>query len=295
MDVLSFQGKPGDFRLVEVAKKGEVYARLIYAPEEKKSEPRIGRRGDRAEIEFLPVASRGGRLRYAAILGRTGRYQLQLLAATAASYNLSARDPSVPIALGKEIDSNLPVGGAAFYSFQASPGQLFHANLASQKFVPLLRLYDSHGRLVSASGTDADELEGRITHMVVNEGVYRLQVSSLGDGGGGDYRQTLSQTKLQELPIGGRAKGALQPGATDFWTFVGKQGQTIFLNVRSAAFKPVVNLRSPDGVRLVADNHGNAATGSLFALRLPKSGRYTVWISSARGAGDYTMRLIDGD
>ena len=184
-DVLSFQGKPGDFRLLEVEKKGEILARLVYAPLDKKSEERIARRGDRPEIALLPVASRGGHLRFAAVLGREGRYQLQMIAETPASYKLSLRDPSVPIEWGKEVEGNLPVGGAAFYSFKASPGQLFQANLASQKFVPVLRLYDLHGDLVGSGGDDPDALGGSLTHMVVNEGVYRLQVSSLGDGGGG--------------------------------------------------------------------------------------------------------------
>ncbi|MSU78794.1 MAG: hypothetical protein EXS16_11960 [Gemmataceae bacterium] len=295
MDVLSFQGKPGDFRLFEIEKKGVVSTRLIFAPEDKSSEPRIERRGARVEIAFLPVASRGGYLRYAAILGRSGQFQFQLLASTTASYTLNARDPSVSIDVSKAIDGDLPVGGAAFYSFKAAPGQLVHANLASQKFVPLLRLYDARGKLVSASGGDGDELQGRFTHMIVSEGLYRLQVSSLGDGGGGGYQQSLKDIKLKDIAVGGRDKGSLSPGATDFWSFTGKQGQTVILNVRSAAFEPIVSLHSPDGVRLVAGNQGNPATGSLVAIMLPKTGRYTVWVSSSRGAGDYTMRLIDGD
>lgn len=295
LDVWSFQGKPGDFRLLEVEKKGDVVSRLVYAPVEKKGDQQIAGPGDRPEIEFLPVASRGGRLRFAAILGRAGRYQLQLLAQTAASYKLIARDPSVPIESGREVKGSLPVGGAAFYSFKAAPGQLVQASLAAQTFVPALRLYDMYGSLVGSSGDDADGLEGRITHMVVQEGLYRLQVSSLGDGGGGDFRLALKETKLKELQVGGRGQGAVQPGATDFWTFAGKEGQTVFLNVRSSAFEPAVSLRSPDGVRLAADNKGSPATGSLLALKLPRTGRYTVWIASPRGAGDYTVRLIDGD
>src|SRR5262249_8509790 len=161
----------------------------------------------------------------------------------------------------------------------------------SQKFVPVLRLYDGHGSLVGSSGDDGDALEGRITHMVVKEGLYRLQVTSLGDGGGGDFRLALKETKLKELQVGGRGQGAVQPGALDFWAFPGKEGKTVFLSVRSAAFEPTVSLRSPDGVLLAADNKGSAATGSLFALTLPRTGRYTVWISSRRGAGDYTVRL----
>lgn len=295
MDVLSFAGKPGDFRVLEVEKKGDMHARLIYAPEEKKTESRFKRPGGRREIEFLPVASHGGRLRFAAILGRAGRYQLQLLAESAASYKLSAKDPSVPIELGKGVDGNLPVGGAAFYSFKATPGQLLHANLGSTRFVPLLRLYDARGQLVGSNGSNGDALEGRITHMAVNAGLYRLQVSSVGDGGGGEFRQSLTETKLKKLEVGGRGKGTMQPGATDFWAFAGKSGQTIFLNVRSDAFDPAVSVRSPDGVHLAADNKGNAAVGSLIPMTLPKTGRYTVWISSQRGAGTYAVRLIDGD
>jgi hypothetical protein len=295
MDVWSFTGKPGDFRLLEMDKKGELASRLIFAPEAKKSETRIPGAGEMPEIQFLPVASRGSRQRYAAILGRAGRYQLQVLATTPATYQLAALDPSVPLAMGKEVGGSLPVGGAAFYRFDAAPGQLFHANLASKQFVPLLRLYDSQGKLVGASGADGDELEGRITHMVVSKGVYRLQVSSQGDGGGGDFAQSLDVVKRKELKIDNRAKGTLPPGGTDFWTFTGKQGQTVFLSVRSASLEPSVSVRSPDGVRLVADNQGAPGAGSLFALRLPKTGSYTVWIASARGAGDYALRLIDGD
>ncbi|MCI0455695.1 MAG: hypothetical protein L0Z62_01780 [Gemmataceae bacterium] len=295
LDVISFQGKPGDFRLLEVEKKGEVLSRLVYAPPDTKGEQRLARPGDRPAITLLPVASRGGRLRFAALLGRAGRYQLQLLAQTPALYKLTASDPSVSIPPGPEVKGSLPVGGAAFYSFKATPGQLFQASLASQKFVPVLRLYDMHGGLVGQSGDDADALEGRITHMVVKEGLYRLQVSSLGDGGGGDFRLALTETKLKELKVGGRGTGTVQPGAMDFWAFAGKEGQTVFLNVRSSTIEPTVSLRSPDGVLLAADNRGNPATGSLFALTLPRTDRYTIWISSRRGAGEYTVRLIDGD
>jgi hypothetical protein len=297
MDVWHLQGKPGDFRLLEVEKKGELHARLIYAPVDRKSEKRLGAggEGDRPEIAFLPVASRGGRLRFAAILGREGRYQLQLLAETTVAYKLTGRDPSVALTWDKDVAGILPVGGAVFYSFQAKPGQLFQTNLGSQKFVPVLRVYDSQGTLVGQSGDDGDSLEARITHMVVNEGTYRLQVSSLGDGGGGDFKQALVETKLKDLQLGGRGQGTVQPGATEFWAFTGKEGQTVFLNVRSAAFEPTVSVRSPDGVVLAADNKGSAATGSLVALKLPKTGRYTVGVSSLRGAGDYTVRLIDGD
>jgi hypothetical protein len=103
------------------------------------------------------------------------------------------------------------------------PGQLLQASLTSQKFVPLLRLYDAHGTLVSTSGDDADALVGRVTHMVVSGGTFRLQVSSIGDGGGGEFRQAIQEATVAELKVGERGRGTLQPGATDFRVFEGKE------------------------------------------------------------------------
>jgi hypothetical protein len=295
LDVWSFQGKPEDFRLVEIEKKGAIVSRLIYAPLDKQEEQPLKARESRAEIASLPAASRGNSVRYASILARDGRYQLQILALSACSYKLTSRDPSIALQASKEAPGQLPVGSTAFYSFKAAPGQLFNANLASEEFVPELRLYDKDGVLLGQSTANDDALAGRITRMIEKEGLYRLQVSSLGDGGGGKFRLELKESKLKDLPMGGRGQGTVQPGAMDFWTFAGKEGQTIFVNVRSSAFEPSVSIRSADGVSLAADSNAGAETGSLIALKLPKTGQYSVWISSKRGAGEYVVRLIDAD
>ncbi len=296
MDVWSFEGKPGEFRLLEVESKGQLASRLIYSPREKKKEIHpLARAQTRPEIQIMPVASKGGRLRFAATLGRQGRYQLQLLAETSVSYNLKIEDPTVPIKPAQELKGSLTVGGAAFYSFRALPGQLLVANLASKGFDPLLRLYNSRGDLVEQNDDGDGGLGSRIAHMVVKEGLFRLQVSSLGDGGGGDFTLALREQKLNELRVGGRGKGLLQLNSTDFWSFAGEEGKTVLLSVRSAVCDPSVSLHSPAGVHLANDDNSGVGTDSLLAVRLPKTGRYTVWISSGRGAGDYSLRLIDGD
>ena len=153
------------------------------------------------------------------------------------------------------------MGGSAFYSFKASPGQLLQASLGSQKFVPLLRCMTSAGTWWGR--TTAAPTTGRAAsrHMVVQEGLYRLQVSSLGDGGGGDFRLALRETKLKELEIGGRGQGTLQPNGTDFWAFSGKEGKTVLFSVRSPVCDPAVSLHSPDGVRSGERRQGRRRDG----------------------------------
>ena len=68
----------------------------------------------------------------------------------------------------------------------------------------------------------------------------------------------------------------------------------MLLSVRSSTCNPTVRLYSPEGVRLASDDDGGVGTYSLLAIELPKTGRYTIKVSSTRGTGEYTLRLIDG-
>jgi hypothetical protein len=242
-----------------------------------------------------PVWFRLVRVRFSAILGRQGRYQLQLVAESDASYSLEASDPTLPIATGQDLAGTLPVGGSAFYSFHAAPAQLFSARLRSDQFDPTLSLYNDRGDLI-AENDDGDGSAGSlITHMIVGKGTYRLHVASLGYGGGSDYKLSLRERKLGELEIDGRATGRLGLNSTDFWTFEETENQTVLLSVRSPVCNPTVSLYSPEGVRLADDDDSGVGTDSLLAVKLLKTGRYTIWISAERGAGEYTLRLIDGD
>jgi hypothetical protein len=295
MDVWNVEGNPGDFRLITVQQQGQVDARLLYAARERTDVERIASPSELPEITFLPVASKGSYLRFAAVLGRQGRYRLQLAAESTVSYRLDMRDPTLPIAAGQNLTGTLPVGGSGFYRFRAAAGQLVSASLRSDEFDPTLRLYSDRGELIAKNDDGAGGLGSLITHMVVREGAYLLHAASLGDGGGGKYELELRDRKLDELRIDGRGTGTIELGATDFWAFTGTENQTVLLSVRSSVCNPAVSLYSPEGVQLASDDDGGVGTDSLLAARLPKTGRYTIWVRSERGAGDYTLRLIDGE
>jgi len=123
------------------------------------------------------------------------------------SYKLNLGGPSVPLPPGRDVEGSLPVGGTAIYTFKATPGQLMQAGLTSAAFVPVLHLYDDLGVFIDRNDEASDSLASRVTHMVVSEGLYRLQVSSAGDGGGGSFRQLLKKAAVNELKIGERGKG----------------------------------------------------------------------------------------
>jgi len=204
-------------------------------------------------------------------------------------------DPSHAIEVGKTPQVALPVGGTAFFDLQAAPGRLLEARVASVAFDPILRLYDDRGALLEENDDGGGQLGSRISRLILSKGRYRFQVASVGNGGGGAFTLSLREQALKEIAVGGRGKGSLEPRGADFWTFAGKEGQTVLVSVRSTACDPAVVVFGPDGVGLAKDDNGGLGTDSLLALRLPSPGRYTIRVDSQRRAGDYTLRIIDGE
>ena len=295
MAVFDIAGKAGDFRVIEIERHGDLAARLIHAPVDEDKQPRLVSAGQRPALQHLRAANKGRFQRFAVLLGRDDRFQLQLVATGAASYTLSLSDPTALLEVGKASDKSLPVGAAAFYRFQGTPGQLVIARLTSDQFDPLLRLYDEQGELVAENDDGDGGLGSRLSYIVMKEQTFQLHVASLGDGGGGDYELSLAERKAKPLALGKASKAKMEDGGTDHWSLDGKAGASVFFSVRSAEFDTHVSVRGPDGVLLGQDDNGGVNTDSLLALKLPKDGRYTIWVSPRRGAGEYTIRPIAGE
>jgi hypothetical protein len=294
MHIFTFQGREGEFRLVEIKREGDIVGRLIHAPVDRENRLRISSPG-RPAIQDLRTVDKGQLQQFAVMLGRDDRYQVQLISPREGSYLVTMSEPTIPINVDDRSARTLAVGGASYYRFKGTPGQLVIARLTSAQFDPFLQLYDSHGQLVADNDDGDGGIGSRIAYVVMKEQVFHLHVTSLGNGGGGDFELALSEKKPNPLVLGESSQGTLEAGATDHWSFDGKQGQTVFFNVRSTHFDPYVTVQDPDGVILGQDDNGGVDTDSLLALRLPRDGRYTVWVRSQRGQGAYLIRPVNGD
>jgi len=296
MDVWSFSGEPGQFRVAEVDGGRLLASRLVPAA-------KLDSKGERAilarhqpPLRLLRVWSKGHRACYAAILGRKDRYQLQLLSRglEPVTYTLKVSDPSVPIDFGKPKAASLAVGGADFYRLEAKAGQFIVAELTSTSFDPFLRLFRADGEELVSNDDGGQHLNSRIDLLIPESGTYRLQVASVGDGGGGAYQLQLVQREIPEITVGARKTAKLGPGGRDLWRFTGRRGQSVFVSVRSSRLDAVVEVLGPSGASLGSDDDGGVGSDPLMAVELPEDGSYTVLVTSKAGEGEYQLRLIDG-
>ena len=295
LNIWEIQAQPGQFRYITVTRSFDLESQLIYAPLEAKTDRQLDQESNYQEIQLFPVSSKGDVSRYVVMFGRQGRYQLQTYSHQKAKVNVAMIDPTIAIDRGASPEDQISIGGTHFYGFDAKAGDLLESRLTSRQFDCWLRLYDERGQLVSQNDDSRDTKNSEITTMITRNGKYRWQVSSLGDGGGGDYKLAFNEIELKHLKVGDAKSCSRDSNTTDYWSLDGESGKSLFINVTSTDFDPIVAVYGPNGRRLQIDDSSGVQRDSLIAVKLPSSGRYTVWVWSNRNGGNYKIRILDAD
>jgi len=117
-----------------------------------------------------------------------------------------------------------------------------------------------------------------------------------------------SQRPPQAIALNGPpVNGALERGDDvlsadrsffDVYTFEGRRGQQVAIDMVSPEFDTYLILLAPDGSELAQDDDGSGSTNARIVLTLPLDGTYTVVANSYRGGetGRYALRAstLDG-
>jgi len=169
-------------------------------------------------------------------------------------------------------------------------GQHLTANLTSSAFDTYLIV-----RKPSGGTTDNDDYEGSTSRSRVEvdadeSGQWAILVTSYEAGETGAYELTTSmggQTTVSSSDAryesGTLASGdqTLESGEyVDVYTFDGRAGEQVVLDLRSSDFDPYIFVRFPGGDQEDNDDHEGDATRSLLSLALPEDGQYRVTVTS---------------
>jgi hypothetical protein len=191
-----------------------------------------------------------------------------------------------------------------FVNVQA--GQHLTANLTSSAFDTYLIV-----RKPSGGTTDNDDYEGSTSRSRVDvdadeSGEWAILVTSYETGETGAYELTTS-IGGQTVASGSGARyesGTLASGDqtltsgeyVDVYTFDGRAGEQVVLDLRSTDFDPYIFVRFPEGGQEDNDDHEGDATRSLLSLTLQNDGQYRVSITSYQPGetGAYTLRIEQG-
>ena len=191
-------------------------------------------------------------------------------------------------------DLNVDVPGAdgvdtEVWTFDGTAGQYVYVGAAMDGYAPIVSLRSPIG------GEEISiDYGGRLMAALPRSGEYRIHVESYESG---SYEIEVTTVDVAgALTPGASSRGFLDSGSPgEIWTFEGRAGQLIGVDVRSDSFDTIATLRSPNGEELEYDDDGGSGTNSRLAAFLSDSGRYLVEVRSLGGGrgGGYSVALTD--
>lgn len=193
------------------------------------------------------------------------------------------------------------------YTFEGRAGQRMVFDLRATGFDPYLMVIAP-----SEDQKENDDFEGSSSHsrleLTLEEtGTYKVVVTSYKkdetgsyelriEGGGAGVAAAPAAAGGPRIESGRLAAGdaTLSSGEyADQYTFDGRRGQRVTVDLRSNEFDPYLIVRPPQGDQTDNDDHEGDAHRSLVSLELPMDGTYRVIVTSYKSGetGAYDLRI----
>jgi hypothetical protein len=186
--------------------------------------------------------------------------------------------------------------------------------MSSDDFDTYLDLYtgEGDGRYVVDSDDDGagEGTDSRLSHTLVEDGLYTIEARGFSADGRGDYELTLTEAAPEPEPTplayGRTIQGEINDGdprdddnrGFDAFRISGREGNRIQLIMRSGDFDTFLQIGSPDGdfYALASDDDGlGEGTDSRLNYILPSTGDFIVRAGPLFSDADglYSLELID--
>ncbi len=258
--------------------------------------------------------------------GMSGAYTMRVVEGRTAG---AAAPPPPPAAAGASLVAGRTVNGALAasdrrsqggqfvdtYTFQGRAGQRVVIDMASGGFDTVVNLVSPSGAREQHDDIGNGNTNSRLETILATDGVYRIEATSFQPQTSGAYTLVLNTQSGATQPTRpvNRPQGGSQPGSValdvtgrlergdetlddgqflDAWTFQGRAGQTVTIDVTSSDFDTQVVVVAPSGDGDMNDD-GPDGTNSQLVYRLPETGEYAVGVTSysAGEVGAYRLRV----
>jgi hypothetical protein len=227
----------------------------------------------------------------------------------------------IPLQIGGTYNGNLAAGVPDRFSFQGTPGQPVTITMDGVGFDTYLEVFERNGGVLAAND---DRGDGSLNSQIVGfnppyAGTFIIVARSFGNTGSGPYTLSLTAEGMAAptlpptwtptptptlaggttgdtgfLTYGASATNNLPTGERQTYTFEGRGGDIITIDVQSTEFDTTVTLIGPAGSQIAFnDDFGTTRNSRLENVTLPSSGTYSIAVGSFAdvSGGAYTVTL----
>ena len=256
------------------------------------------------------------------------QFALTLLALTGCASAPPAR--LGPMAERTVLVNNMEVGGQLTRSdaqlrdssvyqawrFEGVTGQIVQIDVMSTDFDAFAILTDAAGTKLTDNDDGGGGTNARIIFTLPETGTYRVLANSLAKGRYGRYTLRIRNLGMAST---GNAPGGMLPGTVgqimrgqsmsgqlnandpklsdgsvyQAWTYIGRAGETIQVDVMSTDFDAYAIIQDGNGVKLAADDDAGGGTNARIMYTLPYSGAYRLIANTYRQGsyGSFSMSV----
>jgi hypothetical protein len=172
---------------------------------------------------------------------RDGRVNVQrmwrdatLLVATRAigparTYRINVRPAPQPLLTGQPVPGRLTIGSTDYWAFDADVGDVMNFSSSATGFATHVSVLDPDLVEITSIDAQADQIDLAWDFIAKKKGKYLVAMSSIGDGGGGDYLLGRRQFPPRVFGLGSPAAGILASGDVHVWKLTVRQGEPLLM------------------------------------------------------------------
>ena len=199
------------------------------------------------------------------------------------------------------------------YTIRGRAGQALRIHLDSDNMDTLVRV-TGPGNFNAQDDDSGELLNAQLDVTLPANGEYRIIATTFGQGVTGNYTLRVTEIQASQATVTGANGGSIRIGQPvsgslaasdarssggqhqDVYTFTGRAGQTLRVNLDSNTMDALVRVTGPGGFAQEDDDSGELLNAQLD-ITLPANGTYQVVATtySAGVTGDYTLRVSEID
>ncbi|HTQ10450.1 MAG TPA: hypothetical protein VMI31_10290 [Fimbriimonadaceae bacterium] len=134
-------------------------------------------------------------------------------------YTLTVEPACREFSEGKSFQERLQVGGADYWSFDANAGDVVAIDSSASAFTEECVVRDPKLEVTEKGFENPDESRVKLDVIAQKSGRYLVSISSMGVGGGGDYKLSRKVIHPSEFRVGSPARGDFSDGQVHVWKF----------------------------------------------------------------------------
>ena len=208
-------------------------------------------------------------------------------------YSMAVTPAAKAYAETGELRSKLQVGNTDYWAFDAKVGDVMTLTSGTTSFSEhlVLRDPDLHPLWDLQAVPDQTALGGLL--IVTKPGRYLTAISSLGDGGGGDYTLSRKVFASKEFGKGKPASGQIADGEVQVWKFTAQANDPLLLRWKSSGWAYSISVYLDNGARASLPLTPVDETSRYGILKVDKPTTYLIVLTGTGAKAQYSIELSD--